>query len=113
MTIETRIVGDVTILDIQGKMTLGHGDEVLRDTIRSLVSQGKKQIILKMDDVPYIDSAGLGEVVRSFIALSRQGGQLKLLSPTKRVSDLLDIISVSSVFEIFEKEEEAVKSFQP
>jgi len=111
MQIEERVVGDVTILDIKGKMTLGEGDELLKDKINSLVSQGHKKLILNLEGVPYIDSAGLGEIVRTYTTVSRQGGKLKLLNLTKRIEDLLSITKLLTVFEVFDSEDEAVKSF--
>ena len=111
MQIEERVVDDVTILDLKGKMTLGEGDELLKDKIASLVSQGKKKILLNLEAVPYIDSAGLGEVVRTYTTVSRQGGALKLLNLTKRITDLLSITKLLTVFETFDSEGEAVRSF--
>jgi anti-sigma B factor antagonist len=111
MQIEERTVGDVMILDLKGKITLGEGDELLKDKINSLVNQGHKKIILNLAGVPYIDSAGLGEVVRTYTTVSRQGGSLKLLALTKRITDLLSITKLLTVFETFEAENEAVQSF--
>lgn len=111
MQIDERIVADVTILDLKGKMTLGEGDELLKDRINSLVGQGKKKLLLNLEGVPYIDSAGLGEVVRTYTTVSRQGGKLKLLNLTKRIQDLLSITKLLTVFETYDNEEEAVKSF--
>ena len=111
MQIEERIVKDVTILDLKGKITLGEGDELLKDKVNSLVNQGHKKIILNLADVPYIDSAGLGEVVRTYTTVSRQGGSLKLLNLTKRITDLLSITKLLTVFETFESENDAVRSF--
>ena len=111
MQIDERAVGDVTVLDLKGKITLGEGDELLKDKVNSLVNQGRKKIILNLADVPYIDSAGLGEVVRTFTTVSRQGGSLKLLNLTKRITDLLSITKLLTVFETYESESDAVKSF--
>jgi anti-sigma B factor antagonist len=111
MQIHQRTVGDVTIVDLNGKMTLGEGDELLRDKVNSLVQQGQKKIILNLAEVPYIDSAGLGEVVRTYTTVSRQGGALKLLNLTKRIQDLLAITKLLTVFETFENEQDAIKSF--
>ena len=111
MQIEERVVGDVTILDLKGKITLGEGDEALKDKINSLVHQNKKHILLNLEGVPYIDSAGLGEVVRTYTTVSRQGGQLKLVNLTKRITDLLSITKLLTVFETFDSEQEALKSF--
>ena len=111
MQIEERAVGDVVILDLKGKITLGEGDELLKDKVNSLVNQGHKKIVLNLAGVPYIDSAGLGEVVRTYTTVSRQGGSLKLLNLTKRITDLLAITKLLTVFETFDAEADAVKSF--
>jgi anti-sigma B factor antagonist len=111
MQIEERIVDDVTILDLKGKMTLGEGDELLKDKIGSLVSQGRKKILLNLEAVPYIDSAGLGEIVRTYTSISRQGGRLKLLNVSKRIQDLLVITKLITIFDSYDGEAEAVKSF--
>jgi anti-sigma B factor antagonist len=111
MQIEERVVDDVTILDLKGKITLGEGDEVLKDKINSLLLQNRKRILLNLAEVPYIDSAGLGEIVRTYTTVSRQGGQLKLVGLTKRITDLLSITKLLTVFETFEQEADALKSF--
>jgi anti-sigma B factor antagonist len=111
MQIEERAVGDVVVLDLKGKITLGEGDELLKDKVNSLVNQGHKKIVLNLAGVPYIDSAGLGEVVRTYTTVSRQGGSLKLLNLTKRITDLLSITKLLTVFETFDSENEAVRSF--
>jgi anti-sigma B factor antagonist len=111
MQIEERQVGEIMILDLKGKITLGEGDEVLKDKINSLILQNKKRILLNLADVPYIDSAGLGEIVRTYTTVSRQGGQLKLVNLTKRITDLLMITKLLTVFETFDIEQDALKSF--
>lgn len=111
MQIEERVVGNVTILDLKGKVTLGEGDEVLKDKINSLIHQERKRILLNFAEVPYIDSAGLGEIVRTYTTVSRQGGQLKLVNLTKRITDLLMITKLLTVFETFEREQDALKTF--
>ena len=111
MQIEERIVNEVTILDLKGKITLGEGDEALKDKINSLILQNRKRILLNLEDVPYIDSAGLGEIVRTYTTVSRQGGQLKLVNLTKRITDLLSITKLLTVFETFESEADALKSY--
>jgi anti-sigma B factor antagonist len=111
MQIEERNVGDVVVLDLKGKVTLGAGDELLKDKVNSLVNQGHRKIILNLADVPYVDSAGLGEIVRTYTTVSRQGGSLKLLNLTKRITDLLSITKLLTVFETFDSENEAVRSF--
>jgi anti-sigma B factor antagonist len=111
MQIDERFVGDVVVLDLKGKITLGEGDELLKDKVNSLVNQGYKKIVLNLEGVPYIDSAGLGEVVRTYTTVSRQGGSLKLLNLTKRITDLLSITKLLTVFETFDSESAAVQSF--
>jgi anti-sigma B factor antagonist len=111
MDIVERTVSDITVLDLKGKMTLGEGDELLKDKINSLLADGKKKLVLNLEGVPYIDSAGLGEIVRTFTTVSRQGGKLKLLNLTKRIEDLLAITKLLTVFETFDSEADAVKSF--
>jgi anti-sigma B factor antagonist len=111
MQIEERVVNDVTILDLKGKITLGEGDEALKDKINSLILQNRKRILLNLADVPYIDSAGLGEIVRTYTTVSRQGGQLKLVNLTKRITDLLSITKLLTVFETFDSEPEALASY--
>ena len=111
MQIEERAVGDVVILDLKGRITLGEGDELLKDKVNSLVNQGRKKILLNLADVPYVDSAGLGEVVRTYTTVSRQGGSLKLLNLTKRITDLLSITKLLTVFETFDSESDAVRSY--
>jgi anti-sigma B factor antagonist len=112
MEIVERTVSDVTVLDLKGKMTLGEGDELLKDKINSLLAAGKKKLLLNLEGVPYIDSAGLGEVVRTSTTVSRQGGSLKLLNLTKRIEDLLSITKLLTVFDTFDSEAEAIKSYK-
>ena len=112
MEIEERDNGGVMILDLKGKLTIGEGDELLKDKVNSLIQQGHQKLLLNLEGVPYVDSAGLGEIVRTYTTVSRQGGKLKLLNLTKRIEDLLAITKLLTVFETFESEQEAVKSFQ-
>ena len=111
MQIEERSAGDVIVLDLRGKMTLGEGDELLKDKINSLVMQGRRKVVLNLGEVPYIDSAGLGEIVRTYTTISRQGGSMKLLNLTKRITDLLSITKLLTVFETYDNEADAVRSF--
>ena len=111
MQIDERIVGDVSVLDVVGRITLGEGDELLKDKVNSLLNQGRKKIVLNLAEVPYIDSAGLGEIVRTYTTVSRQSGRLKLLNLTKRIADLLSITKLLTVFECFDTEADAVRSF--
>jgi anti-sigma B factor antagonist len=99
------------VLDLKGKITLGEGDELLKDKVNSLINQGQRKIVLNLGEVPYLDSAGLGEVVRAYTTVSREGGSLKLLNLTKRITDLLSITKLLTVFETFDSESDAVKSF--
>ena len=112
MKIEERAVDGVTILDLQGKMLIGEGDELLREKINNLVENGTQKIVLNLADVPYVDSAGLGEIVRCYTTVSCKSGKLKLLNLTKRIQDLLSITKLLTVFDTYETEAEAVKSFE-
>ena len=112
MKIDERAVDGVTILDLQGKMLIGEGDELLREKINQLVENGTEKIVLNLAEVPYVDSAGLGEIVRCYTTVSRKNGKLKLLHLTKRIHDLLSITKLLTVFETYDSEEDAVKSFQ-
>ena len=111
MEIEERAAGDVIVLDLKGRITLGQGDQLLKDKVNSLVNQGRKKIVLNLASVPYVDSAGLGEIVGTYTTVSRQGGHLKLANLTKKITDLLAITKLLTVFETFDSENEAVRSF--
>ena len=111
LQIDQRVVNGVTILDLKGKITLGEGDELLKKEIDTLIQKDQKKLLLNLEGVPYIDSAGLGEIVRTYTTVSRQGGKLKLLNLTKRIQDLLAITKLLTVFETYESEPDAVKSF--
>ena len=112
MEIEERASGEITILDLKGKLTIGDGDELLKDKINSLIHQDRKKLILNLEGVPYVDSAGLGEIVRTYTTISRQGGTLKLLNLTKRITDLLMITKLLTVFDTYDSEQEALNSYQ-
>lgn len=109
--LNSRQVGDVTVLDVSGRITLGEGSSALRDALRDLVSKGHKKILLNLGEVSYIDSSGIGELVSGFTSVSNQGGQLKLLGLTKRVKDLLQITKLYTVFEVHDDEAAAIRSF--
>lgn len=111
MTITERASGDVTILDVDGKILLGEGDVQLKRKIDELIEGGKTKLVLNLAQVPYMDSGGLGEIVRSYTTVKRAGGELKLLNATKRISDLLTITKLITVFEMHEDEAAAVASF--
>ena len=112
MKIEERPVGSVVVLDLAGRLVAGEGVGQLKDKINSLIHQGQKKLLLNLESVPYIDSAGLGEIVRTYTTVSRQGGNLKLVNLTKRITDLLSITKLLTVFETFESEADALKSFK-
>lgn len=106
-----RQVGDVTVVDVAGRITLGEGSSALRDTLRDMVMKGQKKILLNLGEVSYIDSSGIGELVSGFTSVTNQGGQLKLLNLTKRVKDLLQITKLYTVFDVHESEATAIRSF--
>jgi anti-sigma B factor antagonist len=107
----TRQVGDVTVVDAVGRITLGEGASAFRDTIRDLAANGRKKLLLNLAEVSYIDSSGIGEMVSGFTTVTNQGGAVKLLNLTKRVRDLLQITKLYTVFEVFDDEAAAVRSF--
>jgi anti-sigma B factor antagonist len=107
----TRQVDGVTVVDLSGRITLGEGSTILRDTVRELLGRGQKKILLNLGDVNYIDSSGIGELVSGYTTVTNQGGQLKLLNLTKKVRDLLQITKLYTVFDVFDEETAAVRSF--
>ncbi len=111
LKLTTRQVGDVTVIDAAGQIKLGEGSSVFRDAIRDLTSNGNRKLLVNLGDVSYIDSSGIGEMVSGFTSVTNQGGQLKLLNLTKRVKDLLQITKLYTVFEVFDDEAAAVRSF--
>ena len=108
----TRQVGDVTVVDAEGRITLGDGATTFRDTVRDLTAAGNKKLLMNLAEVSYIDSSGIGEMVSGFTSVTNQGGQLKLLNLTKRVKDLLQITKLYTVFEVFDDEATAVRSYK-
>ena len=112
MQISQRTVGDVVIVEVSGKITLGEGGgTILKDKMRSLIQQGHKKLLLNLGGVAYVDSAGLGEIVQAYATVNKEGGKLKLLNLTKRIKDLLSITKLLTVFDTFDNEAEAVASF--
>jgi len=109
--LSTRQVGDVSVVDVAGRITLGEGSSALRETLRDMVSKGQKKILLNLGDVSYIDSSGIGELVSGFTTVTNSGGQLKLLNLNKRVKDLLQITKLYTVFDVHEDEAGAIRSF--
>ena len=112
MDITKRRVGDITILDLKGKLTIDDGAELLRDTVASVVFQGDKKLLLNLAGVPYMDSGGLGELVRCSLITGRASGSVKLLNLTSKITDLLAITKLSNVFDSFDSEPAALASFQ-
>jgi anti-sigma B factor antagonist len=111
MKASTRQVDGVTIVDLSGRITLGEGSVVLRDTVRDLLGKNQKKILLNLGDVSYIDSSGIGELVSAYTTVRNQGGDLRLLNLTKKVHDLLQITKLYTVFDVKDDEVSAVKSF--
>lgn len=111
LTINERSAGDVIILDLSGKITIGEGSVQLRESVRRLLEQGNKNLLIDLGKVDYVDSSGIGELVSCFTTTKNQGGHLKLLNLTKRIKDLLSITKLLTVFEVFEDEAEALASF--
>jgi anti-sigma B factor antagonist len=109
--LNTRQVGDVTVLDSAGRITLGEGTSTLRDAIKAIVDGGSKKVLLNLGEVNYIDSSGIGELVSAFTTVTNQGGQLKLLNLNKRIQDLLQITKLYTVFEVHDDEAAAIRSF--
>src|SRR5215470_10430933 len=112
LTIKDREAGDVTILDLSGKITIGEGSVQLREAVRRLLDEGRKKILLNLGDVAYVDSSGIGELVSSYTTTNNQGGQLKLLNLTKKIQDLLMITKLLTVFETYDNEQSALTSFK-
>ena len=111
LTINQRQSGDVTILDLSGRITIGEGSVQLREAVKELLGSGNKKILLNLGNVSYVDSSGIGELVSSYTTTSNQGGQLKLLNLGKKIKDLLMITKLLTVFQTFEDEQQAVGSY--
>ena len=111
MKIEKRKKNDVLILDLQGKILIGEGIEDLRESINNAIKEKEMKLLLNFAGVPYLDSTGLGEVVRSYTSVKREGGIVKIVNLTNKVRDLLSVTKLITVFETFEDEEKAIASF--
>jgi anti-sigma B factor antagonist len=111
INISERQAGDVTILDLAGKVTIGEGSVALRNAIRRLLGEGKNKILLNLGGVGYIDSSGIGELVSSFTAVNKEGGTLKLLNLTQKIQDLLAITKLLTVFDVYDAEGDALSSY--
>ena len=112
LDVNERQAGDVTILDLTGEVRLGDSSIALRDSVRKLADTGKKKVLLNLAGVKYIDSSGIGELIANYTTVSRQGGQLKLLNLTDRIQNLLVITKLLTVFDSYDDEAEALRSFQ-
>ena len=112
LTIASREVDGVTVLDLNGRITLGEGSVQLRDAIRDLISKGQTRILLNLAEVNYIDSSGLGELVSAYTTSKNQGATLKLLNLTKKVHDLLQLTKLYTVFDVSDDEAKAIASFK-
>ncbi len=112
LNIRERQAGDVTVIDMEGKITIGEGSVAVRGAIRRLLEEGKKKILLNLAGVSYVDSSGIGELVSSFTTINREGGQLKLLNLTQKIRDLLAITKLLTVFDVYEDEATALNSFK-
>jgi anti-sigma B factor antagonist len=111
MTCSTREIGDVTVVDLSGRITIQEGADEFRDLARELLQQQRVKLVLNMKDVPYIDSTALGELIRTYTSATRHNGSVKLLNVSQHVHQLLVITSLLSVFDLFELEDDAVRSF--
>jgi len=109
--VSIRQIDDVSVVDVSGRITLSDGSNAVRDALRAMAGEGRKNILLNFKEVFYIDSSGLGALVSSYATLTNQGVQLKLLNLTNRVKDLLMITKLLTVFEVYDDEAEAVRSF--
>ena len=111
LNIRERQAGDVTILDLEGKITIGEGNVAMRSAIRRLVSEGKKKVLLNLSGVSYMDSSGIGELVSAYTTATNRGIKLKLANLPAKVSDILTITQLITVFDVYDSESEAVQSF--
>jgi len=112
LNIRERQAGDITVLNMDGRITIGESSVSLRSTVRRLLEEGKKNILLNLAGVGYIDSSGIGELVSSYTAINKEGGQLKLLSLTQKLQDLLTITKLLTVFDAYDSEAEALSNFK-
>ena len=112
LNIRERQAGDVTVIDMEGKITIGEGSVAVRSAVRRLLEEGKKKILLNLAGVSYVDSSGIGELVSSFTTINREGGQLKLLNLTQKIRDLLAITKLLTVFDVYEDEPTALNRYK-
>ena len=107
----TRQLDDVSVVDVEGRITLGEGSAAVRDAVRELINGNHNRILLNLAEVPYIDSSGLGELVAAYTTVANRGGELKLLNLTKRAKDLLLITKLHTIFDVYDNEAHAARSF--
>jgi anti-sigma B factor antagonist len=112
LEIKERKVGEIVILELSGKITIGEGSVQLREAVSRLLEAGRNRIILNLSAVSYVDSSGIGELVSRYTTTKNTGGRLKLLNLPKKIKDLLMITKLLTVFEIYEDEQAALESFQ-
>ena len=112
LNISERQAGDVTVLDLDGRITIGEGSVSLRGAIRRLIEEGKKKVLLNLKGVSYMDSSGIGEMVSSFTTINREGGQLKLLNLQAKIKDLMAITKLLTVFDVYDDETSALNSYK-
>jgi anti-sigma B factor antagonist len=111
MNISQRQVGDVTVLDVSGKITIGVGDVQVRDAVHMALGSGARNLVLNLKNVTTIDSAGVGELVSAYTTVTNRGGKLKLINLPSKVNDILQITQLITVFEVYDDEKEALESF--
>jgi anti-sigma B factor antagonist len=111
MTLKERRVGDVSILDLKGRLVLDDGDDLLRDRINDLVNEGRLKIVVNLHDVTYVDSCGVGVLIAKYVSVRKKGGDVKLLNLTARSQRVMEISKLLTVFETFDSEDRALASF--
>jgi anti-sigma B factor antagonist len=111
MTLRERRVGDVSILDLKGRLVLDDGDDLLRDRINDLVNEGRLKIVVNLHDVTYVDSCGVGVLIAKYVSVRKKGGDVKLLNLTSRSQRVMEISKLLTVFETFDSEDRALASF--
>jgi anti-sigma B factor antagonist len=111
MTLKERRVGDVSILDLKGRLVLDDGDDLLRDRINDLVNEGRVKIVVNLHDVTYVDSCGVGVLIAKYVSVRKKGGDVKLLNLTSRSQRVMEISKLLTVFETFDSEDRALASF--
>lgn len=107
-----RDAGETTVVELGGRIILGEGSALLRKTVRGLLEENRKRLVLNLADVDYIDSSGIGELVSAYTAVKNRGGELKLLHLTKKVHDLLQLTKLYTVFDVYTDESAALRSFK-